>query len=255
MTWREDFKVHPVADIFPMMSDEELRAVGEDIKANGLKEPITLDHTGQLCDGRNRMEAMERAGINLDDARNLNGRKLFGANQVVHLAKTTDVVAFIISKNIHRRHLTKQQQADLIVAAHKAGSSRQDGEVITRHVKGKRGSEKDSVKAAAIETAKEHGISPRTIERSLARVATRKQKRRKPKLETYVSPEIDDESGDSDEAIWSRGLLNRAKIAAGDALYEDWSKYTVTEEHVQAATDASTAWHKLSLYLQRLRER
>ena len=54
-----------------------------------------------------------------------------------------DPVAFVISENIHSPHLTKQQQADLIVAAHKAEeSSRQDGKVIKRHVRGKRGSEK-----------------------------------------------------------------------------------------------------------------
>ena len=38
-------------------------------------------------------------------------------------SKTTDLknpVAYILSLNIQRRHLTKQQQADLIVAAHMA---------------------------------------------------------------------------------------------------------------------------------------
>jgi hypothetical protein len=172
MSWRDKYKVHPAADVFPMMSDEELAALGEDIKKNGLREPITLEHTGLLCDGRNRLEAMERIGLDLDNVRNQNGAKLFGGpvGHVNHLAKTTDPVAFIISKNIHRRHLTKQQQADLIVAAVKAGkASRQLDEVPKRHVQGKAGSERDAVKEAAVKAGAEHGIGKRTVERSFAK--------------------------------------------------------------------------------------
>jgi hypothetical protein len=58
-TWRKRYKVHPCADVFPMMTDEELDKLAEDIKANGLKDPV--DFVGdELVDGRNRMEAMER---------------------------------------------------------------------------------------------------------------------------------------------------------------------------------------------------
>jgi ParB-like chromosome segregation protein Spo0J len=63
MGWRNKYRVHPTADVLPMMSDEELAELGEDIKSNGLKEPITFDREGVLLDGRNRLEAMERAGI------------------------------------------------------------------------------------------------------------------------------------------------------------------------------------------------
>ena len=40
MSWRDQYKVHPAADVFPMMSDEELEALGDDIKKNGLRQPI-----------------------------------------------------------------------------------------------------------------------------------------------------------------------------------------------------------------------
>ena len=40
MTWRDAYEVHPAADVFPMMSDEELDALAADIKANGLKVPL-----------------------------------------------------------------------------------------------------------------------------------------------------------------------------------------------------------------------
>jgi hypothetical protein len=33
--WRDTYKVHPAADVFPMMSDEKLAQLGEDIKAMG----------------------------------------------------------------------------------------------------------------------------------------------------------------------------------------------------------------------------
>lgn len=80
MTWRDKYKVHPAADVFPMMSDEELEALGQDILENGLREPIKImrvrkakqiaenafSQPTMLLDGRNRLEAMERVGIDLD---------------------------------------------------------------------------------------------------------------------------------------------------------------------------------------------
>ena len=159
-TWREKYKVHPAADVFPMMSDEDLDKLAAHIKANGLQHPIVLhavkhaDHRAgnlQLIDGRNRLEAMERAGIVVEEKRRV-------------LPHYKDPVAHIIGLNIHRRHLTKQQQADLIVAAHLAADKpRQVGEVS----KGGRG-KVDAVKAAAVATGQEHGISKRTVERSIS---------------------------------------------------------------------------------------
>jgi ParB-like chromosome segregation protein Spo0J len=103
--WREIYRVHPAVDIFLMMPDDELAELGEDIKANGLREPIKL-RGDELLDGRNRLEAAERVGYKLTAA------------DIDHLP-AVDPVAFVISANAHRRHLTKQQKAEAIFAAHK----------------------------------------------------------------------------------------------------------------------------------------
>jgi len=167
MTWRDKYKVHPAADVFPMMGDDELKALGEDIKVNGLQEPLTFwwqttpKRQRLLVDGRNRLEAMERAGIELPRTIAVrNGSHTITAQNVIE----GDPVAFIISANIRRRHLTKQQQADLILAAIKAAPIvRQRGEKIGK------GRPVDEVKAAAVKAGTEHGISKRTVERAFAK--------------------------------------------------------------------------------------
>ncbi len=45
---------HPVANIFPLMGEAELDALAEDIRANGLREPVWLHRDGRIVDGRNR---------------------------------------------------------------------------------------------------------------------------------------------------------------------------------------------------------
>jgi hypothetical protein len=42
MSWRDDFKVHPAADVFPMMPEEQLAELTEDVKANRLTSPISF---------------------------------------------------------------------------------------------------------------------------------------------------------------------------------------------------------------------
>jgi ParB-like chromosome segregation protein Spo0J len=79
-TWRAILPVHPATELFSMMSESELRELGEDIKANGLKSPIiiwspeakgrTRPRLHLLLDGRNRLDAMELVGLDtVDDGR------------------------------------------------------------------------------------------------------------------------------------------------------------------------------------------
>jgi len=90
-------KVHPAAQLFPSLSDEELNELSADIKTNGLMFPVVLDEKGTLIDGRMRKEACQRAEIEPKYIR-LEGQ---------------DTVSFIISANLNRRNLTKAQRAIL----------------------------------------------------------------------------------------------------------------------------------------------
>jgi hypothetical protein len=90
-------KIHPAADLFPMMTKDELQELAADIAANGLVHPIIIDDQKQLIDGRNRLAACKIANVE-PRFEQLNGR---------------DPVLYILSANIERRHLTKGQRAML----------------------------------------------------------------------------------------------------------------------------------------------
>lgn len=95
-------EVHPAAALFPMMTAEELDDLAADIREHGLAHPIVLDQDGTLIDGRNRLTACRRAGVEptysqLDDR--------------------VDPAAYILSLNVHRRMLTRGQRAMAVAKA------------------------------------------------------------------------------------------------------------------------------------------
>ena len=153
--WREAYQVHPAADVFPMMSDDELAKLGQDIKA--LTIPVLFWRNGEdrvLIDGRSRLDAMERVGLDPLEA-------------MTETFTCKDPVTHILSLNIRRRHPTLQQQLDLIVAARMAvNKPGHDGPVS----KGGRG-KVSPVKAAVIADAKAAGLDPSesTVKRAIAK--------------------------------------------------------------------------------------
>jgi ParB-like chromosome segregation protein Spo0J len=58
-----ELAVHPVAALFPMLADDELGELAADIKERGLLQPIVLDAEGRVLDGRNRLAACKKVGV------------------------------------------------------------------------------------------------------------------------------------------------------------------------------------------------
>jgi hypothetical protein len=91
---------HPLSAAFPAMSSSDLDALTEDIKQHGQREPGVL-FENMVLDGWHRYLACEKVGVEFKSSK-LNGE---------------DPVAFVLSHNLHRRHLTASQRAACIVAA------------------------------------------------------------------------------------------------------------------------------------------
>ena len=53
---------HPIANCFPLIEGREFAAFVEDVRANGLLEPIVL-YEGMILEGRNRFRACSAAGV------------------------------------------------------------------------------------------------------------------------------------------------------------------------------------------------
>jgi hypothetical protein len=91
------FEVHPAANIFPMIKGEAFKELVEDIRHNGINEPIAF-WKGQLLDGRNRSMACLELGIDpLDHACDLD-------------PESVDPVAYVLSANLYRRHLNETER-------------------------------------------------------------------------------------------------------------------------------------------------
>ena len=88
---------HPVADIFPMMSDREFLDLVEDIRQHGLHEPVLVHADGRIVDGRNRYLACREIGIEPES--------------LIYDGPDDSLVAFVLSLNLHRRHLNESQRA------------------------------------------------------------------------------------------------------------------------------------------------
>jgi N6-adenosine-specific RNA methylase IME4 len=94
-------KAHPAAELFPMLSPAELDELAADIRARGLLQPIVL-HEGKILDGRNRFDACNRAGI---------APTTVEWHAMPGVSPGDSPVSWVLSTNLHRRHLNESQRA------------------------------------------------------------------------------------------------------------------------------------------------
>ena len=88
---------HPVANAFPLMVGKEFDDLVEDVRAHGLHEPIWLHQDGRIIDGRNRYRACMGAGVE--------------PKFQPYIGPEEELAAFVVSKNVRRRHLNESQRA------------------------------------------------------------------------------------------------------------------------------------------------
>lgn len=94
---RATVEVHPAADAFPLMEGDEFDALVADVKAHGFRHAVVLEADRDvLVDGRNRIRVGKKLGID---------------PPITRLGPKVDVLKYIVSTNVHRRHLTESQRA------------------------------------------------------------------------------------------------------------------------------------------------
>ena len=88
-----NMKSHEYADLFPMMATADIARLAEDIRENGQADPI-VTYEGKILDGRNRYQACMMVDV----------------DPVFAEYEGAEPLAFVVSHNLHRRHLDETQR-------------------------------------------------------------------------------------------------------------------------------------------------
>ncbi|MCM2544867.1 ParB N-terminal domain-containing protein [Burkholderia glumae] len=118
-----ELDLHPLCALFPRLEGVEFDALKADIAANGQRAPIVI-HDGQILDGGNRYRACVELGI----------------EPVTTPFDGADLLAYVLSLNLHRRHLSPGQQAAIVAAAtdwleaYSHGGDRKSAQSATLHL-------------------------------------------------------------------------------------------------------------------------
>jgi ParB-like chromosome segregation protein Spo0J len=90
-------EIHEVANLFPPMKEADFKELAADIRENGQQDLILITPDNKIIDGVHRYKA-------------LSGMEVKPKCKVVYLSDE-ELLKLVLSKNMHRRHLTASQRA------------------------------------------------------------------------------------------------------------------------------------------------
>jgi ParB-like nuclease family protein len=142
-------KPHPISEPLPPMAPDRLRELADNIKTNGLQEPI-VTFEGKILDGNNRYNACVLAEVEPEFI------EYEGDNPV----------GYVLSRNIQRRDLSASLRAEiaakLVTMTHGGDRTKASTEAVTQR-----------------EAAKAAGVSRSSIQRAAAKIRKKSGKKGK----------------------------------------------------------------------------
>lgn len=223
---------HPVADLFPMMPTEELEALAADIKAHGQVVPISILRGAVIIDGRNRYAACQMAGV-----------EPWTREMLAEFADEEEVVRYIISTNIHRRHLTTEQRAMIASELAKLGQGARTDLAQICAMSQDQAAEALQVSRRSVQTAKvitradpELAAEVKAGKRSLHSAHQEIKRRAQP---APVKPQTDQDQAaadvvDASETLHGEGWTPRARsVLAAMAKLDDVEKTAIRPEAIR----------------------
>jgi ParB-like chromosome segregation protein Spo0J len=143
----KEYEFHEAASVIPQMGESERGALKEDIRKNGVHNPILL-HEGKILDGCTRYLICKELGI----------EPVF-----LEWDGKGDPVEFVLSTNLHRRHLTESGRAMIgaRLMAHFENAAKERQGTRTDISANLRGSEN---RKSSEDAARVVNVSPRSVE-------------------------------------------------------------------------------------------
>lgn len=138
-----NYEFHPLANIFPLIEGQPFDDLVADVKKNGVREPIWM-YQHQILDGRNRYRAAKQAGRDVE----------------IRSYEGDDAVSFVISLNLHRRHLNESQRA---AVAAKLANLPVGGSGNNQHGRNSANLQNSSQQVSQADAAKLLNVSTRTV--------------------------------------------------------------------------------------------
>ena len=203
---------HPLSAIFGDMPADDFQSLLESVERDGFIDPIVRIHEGQILDGWHRYRAAQELNL-------IRGLKFQEWRE--DEKKDGDPKAFVLARNIERRHLTPGQRAQIAVTFNE-----RFGQGNIKAQREDSGSSNDEPKTRE-QLAQEVSVSTATIDRAIA-------VEKEGKSETVISGE---KTAGEVLKEQKQARLTEARINANKSLEKVWETFHESELTKQIEPD------------------